>query len=124
MCPRLIVCVGSGTCARMHPFMHVGAGFHLEPAQGIQHHLGHLGRCRIVQIVELRIGESRKFALQSGDIERGVGQSRSHDAGSFQFNILTMPEVTAIPIDLHQTEPARLLARSPRTSERITRRGN
>ena len=78
--PRLMIGIGGRTRACMHPFVHIGAGIHLEPPQSAQHDLRHLGCCRIVQIVELRVGESRKFPLQSAGIKQSAGGAELHGA--------------------------------------------
>ena len=53
----------------MQPFVHIGARFHLEPAQCIQHRVWNLRRRRIVEVVKPRVGEPGKLALELEGIE-------------------------------------------------------
>jgi hypothetical protein len=62
----------------MHPFMHIGPRLNLKSAQGGEHDLRHLGRCGIVQIMQLRVSKAGKVSFQRGGIKCWLRESGLH----------------------------------------------
>jgi len=61
---RLLIGLGRGTCPLVDHFMHVCARLELEATQGAQHNVRHLRSRSAIQVMQARVCQTRKFALE------------------------------------------------------------
>jgi len=75
---RLIIRRRGRAAEPVYALVNVGACLNLEPAQRTKYDLRHLRGRSVVEVVQARVRETRKFAFDCSDIEALIRSARLH----------------------------------------------